>query len=139
MFRDLQADGLFAFYKIGVVTGIAVVPAKCVAGLDAEIEGVIVTASDGKDCCAAHKQLHDFGARRILWHKDVARQAKRGCLYRQRRGSVARRGTGDGLPFRQHDRDDARAIFERGARVARIVFEPEVGHGEIVAQPFHGI
>ena len=70
---NLQASSLLALNKIGVIACVAIVPAKGLTCLDAQIKGIIVAAIHSKNGRPAHKQLHDFGTRGIVWHKDIAR------------------------------------------------------------------
>src|SRR2546425_336726 len=81
---NLQANCLLAFNEIGIVACVAVVPAKGVACLNTHIKGIIIAALHGEDGCTTHEQLHDFGARRILRHEDIAGQTHRSRLYCQR-------------------------------------------------------
>src|SRR5579863_286521 len=89
-----QSNRLLALNKIGVITRVAIVPAKDLARLDTEIKGVIVAPLHGKDGRATHQQLHNFGTRRVVRHEDIAGQTDRGRLHSQRRGSITRRGAG---------------------------------------------
>ena len=63
----------------------------------------------------------------------------RSRLYRQRRGSVARRGAGHRLARRSHHRDDAGPIFQRRARVARVILEPQVRHSQPRSQTLNRV
>src|SRR5579885_453752 len=131
---NLQPGSLLALDQVGIVAGVAVVPAGTLAGCDTQVKRLIVATLHREDGRAAHQQLHDLSAWRVLRDKDHAGQTHRRSLRGQGGSGIAGRGAGDGSPIRPHDCDDAGAVLERAAGIARVVLEPELRHVQVRTQ-----
>lgn len=74
LFADLKAGSLLPFAHVGVVAGVAIVPAIELHSLLTEVEGVIVASIDQQYGGAEGKQLGDLGLGRRYGHNHTGRR-----------------------------------------------------------------